>query len=347
MKKVGINGLGRIGRTSLRVWWQFHRNEISIDMINTSGSMDVEGWANLVKYDTNYGPFDAQIRTEKVKSAKEAVPGDNIIGYIFLDDHRITITAGRDPAQIPWGENGIDTVLESTGVFTDTPHASAHLTGGAKKVIISAPAKDAETPLYVLGVKGDDGSKQVTSNASCTTNCAAPVMMVLSREFGIEKAMLNTTHAYTDDQNLQDNSHQDPRRSRNAAQNIIPTSTGAAKAVGEVVPAIKGIFDGVSMRVPVSTGSLSDMVMIFKRDVTIQEVNDALIKASENELKGILAVTYDPIVSHDIVGRRESSIVDLALTNVVGGNMVRVISWYDNEFGYCNRLIEQACADFN
>ena len=344
MKKIGINGLGRIGRTSLRVWWQYHRQEVSLNMINTSGSMDVDGWANLLKYDTNYGPFQGEIRYEQLKTSKEATPEDSLIGYIYLNDHKIAITAQRDPALIPWGQYGIETVLESTGAFLDTKTAGGHLTGGAQKVIISAAAKDKDIPLYVLGVKGDDGSHNITSNASCTTNCSAPIIMIMNREFGIEKAMLNTTHSYTDDQNLQDNSHKDPRRSRNAARNIVPTTTNAATAVAEVVPEVKGIFDGVSMRVPTSTGSISDIVMLLKRNVTIEEVNAALIKASEGELKGILAVTNDPVVSSDIVGRRESSIVDLELTNVVADNLVRVVSWYDNEFGYCNRLVEQACA---
>ena len=343
MKRIGINGFGRIGRTSLRVWWLYHRGEMEVDMINTSGSMDVDGWANLLKYDTNYGRLDADVKFEKVQGRKEVTDENPVLGYIFLNEHRITVTAQRDPVKIPWGQYGIDTILESTGIFLDSESAGGHLAGGAKKVILSAAAKDAEIPIYVLGVKNDDGSKNITSNASCTTNCAAPIIKVMSENFGIEKAMLNTTHAYTDDQNLQDNSHKDPRRARNAARNIVPTSTNAASAVGEVISEIKGIFDGVSMRVPVSVGSISDIVMVLKRDVTVEEVNEVLVRASEGELKGIMAISTDPIVSQDIVGRRESSIVDLPLTNVVGGNLVRVVSWYDNEFGYCNRLIEQAC----
>ena len=342
MKKIGINGFGRIGRTSARVWWLYHRDEVELAMINTSGSMDVEGWAQLLKRDTNYGVLADEVTWETVQGCKEVTDENPLLGYIYLGGRKIAVTAQREPAKIPWGQYGVETVLESTGVFLDSESAGGHLAGGAQKVILSAAAKDPNIPLYVLGVKNDDGSHNITSNASCTTNCAAPVMMVMSREFGIEKALLNTTHAYTDDQNLQDNSHKDLRRARNAARNIVPTSTNAASAVGQVVPEMQGIFDGVSMRVPVSTGSISDMVMVLKREVSVEEVNEVLTRASENELQGIMAVTREPIVSNDIVGRRESSIVDLELTNVVGGNLVRVVSWYDNEFGYCNRLIEQA-----
>ncbi|MCL2110311.1 type I glyceraldehyde-3-phosphate dehydrogenase [Microgenomates group bacterium] len=341
MKKIGINGFGRIGRTSLRVWWLYHRDSVEVTLINTSGSMDVDGWAHLLKYDTNYGPLNAEITFEKIKSVKETTPEDCLIGRIFIDGRAIAITAQKDPALIPWGQFEVDTVLESTGVFLERDTAGKHLTAGAKKVILSAAAKDQDIPIYVVGVKDDDGSSDIISNASCTTNCAAPIIKVLSEKIGIQKALLNTTHAYTDDQNLQDNSHKDLRRARNSARSIIPTTTNAATAVSKVVPAVEGIFDGVSMRVPVSVGSISDIVMLLSRDTSIEEVNNLLAQAAHEELRNILAVTKEELVSQDIVGRRESSIVDLNLTNVVGGNLVRVVSWYDNEFGYCNRLIEQ------
>lgn len=341
-KKLAINGFGRIGRTSLRVWWQFFRDQADLVAINTSGSMDVSGWANLLKYDSNYGLFpDGEVGYQELQSAKEATDKNPLLGYLFINDYKIAVLAQRDPAKIPWENSGAKIILESTGAFTTKEKASAHLHGTVQKVIISAPPKDKEIPIFVIGVKGDDGSSPIISNASCTTNCVAPIIKVMSEKFGIQKAMLNTTHAYTDDQNLQDNSHSDPRRARSAGVNIVPTTTGAAIAVGAVVPAVSGIFNGVSMRVPVSTGSISDVVMLLDRDVTIDEVNSALSKASEAELSGIMSVTREPLVSRDIVGRRESCIVDLTMTDVVGGNLVRVLGWYDNEFGYCNRFVQQ------
>ena len=233
-------------------------------------------------------------------------------------------------------------VIESTGVFTSEEKASLHFEGGAKNVIISAPAKGGQVSTSVLGVNDFEKNMHVFSNASCTTNCVAPVVRLISKHFGIEKAFLTTIHSYTDDQNTQDNSHKDMRRARSAAENIIPTSTGAAIATTEIIPEIKGIFDGLAIRVPTPVGSLSDIVMVTEKEVTTQVVNEMFeAEAQKPEWKGILAVTHDPVVSSDIVGRSESSIVDLSLTNVVGGNLLKVISWYDNEWGYCNRLIEQ------
>lgn len=345
----GINGFGRIGRTAFRVWWQYHRYSANLAMINTSGSMEVDGWAYLLKYDSNYGVFSEEIRTETIRKAKEATDENPEIGFIFIGDRKIVITAQRAPEKLPWGVNGVHTVIESTGVFTDSEGASKHLQGGAQRVIISAPPKGDGIGTYVIGVNadglsgGDSDAIKILSNASCTTNCVAPVTSVMVSSFGVEKAIMSTIHAYTDDQNLHDNSHRDARRSRAAAKNIVPTTTGAAVAVTETIPELKGLFDGISYRVPVSVGSLSDMVFVTRRPVTIEEVNNALSEAAgQDRWRGVLAVSTDPIVSQDIVGRRESSIVDLPLTNVVGGNLVKVVSWYDNEYGYCNRLVEQA-----
>ncbi|PWU22514.1 type I glyceraldehyde-3-phosphate dehydrogenase [Candidatus Cerribacteria bacterium 'Amazon FNV 2010 28 9'] len=345
---IGINGFGRIGRTSFRVWYEKHRDTSSLVAVNTSGSMDIAAWAHLLKYDSNYGVWSQEIKVEEHQKAKAATDADPLIGTFIIGDKHIQVLAQRDPAKLPWGSLNVDTVIESTGIFITQEKASEHLAGGAKRVIISAPPKGEGIGTYVIGVneeqaQGVDKSKTIISNASCTTNCVAPVIAVLHSTFGIKKALMTTIHAYTDDQNLQDNSHRDLRRARSAAKNIVPTSTGAAIAVTETVPELKGLFDGLSMRVPVSTGSLSDMTMVLARPVTVEEINKALIDASQTpRWKGILATTTDPIVSSDIVGRSESSIVDLALTQVMGGDLVKVVSWYDNEWGYCNRLVEQA-----
>lgn len=341
MKSFGINGFGRIGRTAFRVWWLHHRDELDLKVINTSGSMDIESWAHLIRYDSNYGSFSEPITVTRQQSRKDATDENPVLGTFSIGDRTIVVTAQRDPAKIPWGQNGVEVVIESTGAFTDAEKAKAHLQGGAQKIIISAPGTG-ELDTNVIGVRDNNHAFQVLSNASCTTNCVAPVAQVMFQNFGIEKAMMTTIHSYTDDQNLHDNSHKDLRRARAAAMNIVPTSTGAAKAVGLVIPELQGIFDGLAIRVPTATGSLSDMVFVTKRETSVEEVNDVFTKASqEPNWQGLLAVTTDPIVSSDIKGRRESSIVDLELTNVIGGNLVKVVSWYDNEFGYCNRLVEQ------
>lgn len=347
MHTFGINGFGRIGRTTFRVWWQFHRHDAELVMINTSGSMEVAQWAHLLKYDSNYGVLQEDISVEIIRAAKDATDEHPEIGYIIINDKRVLLTAQRDPAKLPWGKYGVQSVIESTGVFTSEEKAGLHLQGGATKVIISAPPKGSGIETAVIGVnagafKESSHSVTILSNASCTTNCVAPVAQVIFSEFGIEKAMMTTVHAYTDDQNLHDNSHRDMRRARSAARNIVPTTTGAAIAVTETIPELKGLFDGLAIRVPVSTGSISDMTFLVSRQTTKEEINAVLTKASQEERwSGILAVTNDPIVSSDIVGRRESSIVDLDLTNVVGGTMIKVVSWYDNEYGYCNRLVDQ------
>lgn len=338
----GINGFGRIGRTSLRVWWQYHRERIALSAINTSGSMELVDWAHLLKYDTNYGIFD-HIESIDVQQSKKEVSDENpVLGSIKIAGvDPIVVTAQRDPAKIPWGRFGVATVIESTGVFRTEETARAHLTGGAQSVIISAPAKGEGVQTAVIGVNEADGT--IRSNASCTTNCVAPVAQIMTTRFGVEKATLTTIHSYTDDQNTQDNSHKkDLRRARAAAENIIPTSTGAAKATAAVIPELAGMFDGMAVRVPTPVGSLSDMVFITRRPTTVEEVNQVFEEESQSDRwRGILAVTTEPIVSSDIVGRRESSIVDLSLTQVIGDTLVKVVSWYDNEYGYCNRLIEQ------
>ncbi len=341
MQTFGINGFGRIGRTAFRIWWVYHCDRIDLKVINTSGSMPVRDWVHLIKYDSNYGLFNEQITFTETQSPKEATDENPVIGTISLGGRTITVTAQRDPAKIPWGAQGVEVVIESTGIFTSADKAGAHLTAGAKKVIITAPAKGGVVT-NVIGVSEQPSSAAIISNASCTTNCISPVAAVMHSVFGIAKATLTTIHSYTDDQNLHDNSHRDLRRARAAALNIVPTTTGAAIATTEVIPELKGLFDGLSMRVPTPVGSLSDMVFVLKRKTTVEEVNQAFREATQHpRWQGILAVTDEPLVSHDIIGRKESAIVDLALTQVIDGDLVKVIAWYDNEFGYCNRLIEQ------
>ena len=340
--KIGINGFGRIGRLSLRISLLKHSGNVEIVAINTSGSMDVDGWAYLLKYDTMYRKFEKNVVVEKTKEAKEATDEDPLIGYFKIDGNKIPILAQRDPEKIPWGKYGVDVVIESTGRFTTEEDAKKHAMAGAKKVVISAPSKGGNVGTYVLGVNEVKKEAQIISNASCTTNCTAPVAAIMHAKFGIEKALMTTIHGYTDDQNLQDNSHKKLRRSRAAAENIIPTTTGAAKATIETIPELEGLFDGKALRVPVATGSITDFVFVLKKKVTVDEVNKVFEEATKNPLyKGIVAVNKEPIVSSDIIGRSESAIVDLELTQVVDGNLVKVFAWYDNEWGYANRLVEQ------
>ncbi len=343
-----INGFGRIGRLATRVWWEHHKDELTLSAINTSGSMDVDGWAHLLKYDTTYRQFKGEVSFEKYQSAKDATAEDPLIGYLILDETKIPVFAERDPSKIPWGKYGVEIVIESTGAFTTEEKAKAHLASGAKQVVISAPAKGGNVPTSVIGVNEVDIVNQdktstigVLNNASCTTNCIAPVAAVLMARLGIAKAAMTTVHSYTDDQKLQDGSHKDLRRARAGAANIIPTSTGAAIATTETIPELKGMFDGVALRVPTITGSLTDFAFVVKRPTTAEEVNTIFRQASlEARWSGILAVTDEPLVSSDIIGRRESAIVDLGLTKVVGGDLVKVYAWYDNEWGYSNRLVE-------
>ena len=322
---------------------------MNLAAINTSGSMDIEGWAHLLKYDTTYGLFPGTIAHEKYQSAKDATDADPLIGYLILDTkYKIPVFAQRDPSKIPWGKYQVEVVIESTGAFTTEEKARKHLTGGAKQVVISAPGKGGNIPTSVIGVNEDKVMLQdrqntlaVLNNASCTTNCVAPVALVVQEKLGISKAAMTTIHSYTDDQNLQDASHRDLRRARAAAHNIVPTSTGAAIAATEAIPELKGLFDGIALRVPTITGSITDFTFLVKRKTTIEEVNNYFRQATlETRLAGILAVTDEPIVSSDIIGRRESSIVDLGLTQVIDGDLVKIFAWYDNEWGYSNRLVE-------
>ena len=320
--KVGINGFGRIGRQVFRI---LHERGVEVALINDL--TDNKTLAHLLKYDSTYGRF----------------PG--AVGYdeknLYVAGKAIRATAIKDPREIPWKQAGVGVVVESTGVFTDGEKARAHLEAGAKKVIITAPAKN-EDITVVLGVNHeqyDPAKHHIISNASCTTNSLAPVMKVLEEAFGVEKALMTTVHSYTNDQRLLDLPHKDLRRARAAALNIIPTTTGAAKATALVLPSLKGRFDGMALRVPTPTGSISDITALLKREVTAEEVNAALKAAAEGPLKGILAYTEDEIVLRDIVMDPHSSIVDGKLTKAIG-NLVKVFAWYDNEWGYANRVAD-------
>ena len=324
--RVGINGFGRIGRNFWRAV-NASGSDRGIEIVAANDLGDLATMAHLLKYDTVVGPLAEPV----------TVDGDTI----RVGDKAIKILAERDPAQLPWGDLGVDVVIESTGRFTAGPAAKAHLAGGAKKVIISAPAKEEDITI-VMGVnddKYDPDSHHIISNASCTTNCIAPMAKVLLDNFGIVKGLMTTTHAYTQDQNLQDGPHKDLRRARAAAQNVVPTSTGAAKATSLVLPELKGKLDGIAMRVPVITGSVTDLVVELGKEATRDEVNAAFKAAGEGALKGILYYTEDPIVSSDIIGSPASCTFDSALT-MTFGNQAKIIGWYDNEFGYSNRLAD-------
>lgn len=342
MVKVGINGFGRIGRIAFRIGVLKHASEAEFVAINTSGSMEASGWAHLLNYDTAYGKFEKEVKAEEVKKAEEATDEDPLIGNLIVEGKKIPLLVQRDLAKIPWAKYQVDVVIESTGKFASEEDAKKHALGGAKRVVVSAPVKGGNVGTYIIGVNEYKGEAEVLSNSSCTTNCVAPVAAVLHSKFGIEKAAMTTAHGYTDDQNLQDNSHKDLRRARAAAMNIVPTTTGAAVSTTETIPELKGLFDGAALRIPVLTGSITDFTLVLKKEVTVEEVNQAFIEASENPLyKGILGVTKEPLVSSDIIGRSESAIVDLGLTQVIGGNLVKIFAWYDNEWGYANRLVEQ------
>jgi len=322
--RVGINGFGRIGRNYFRALLE-QGADIEIVAVNDLG--DTATTAHLLKYDTILGRLKAEVT--------------HTADTITVDGHTIKVLSERNPADIPWGELGVDIVIESTGIFTKKADAAKHIAGGAKKVLISAPAKDEDITI-VMGVnqdKYDAANHHVISNASCTTNCVAPMAKVLLENFGIVKGMMTTVHAYTNDQRILDFPHSDLRRARAAAENIIPTTTGAAKATSLVIPELAGKLDGIAMRVPVPTGSVTDLVIELEREVTKDEVNTAFQKAAEGQLKGIVDYTEDPIVSSDIVNWPASCTFDSSLTMVQGKN-VKVIGWYDNEWGYSNRLVD-------
>jgi glyceraldehyde 3-phosphate dehydrogenase (phosphorylating) len=322
--KVGINGFGRIGRNVVRAG--LHNS--NIEFVAANDLTDTKTLAHLLKYDSILGPLDAEVKAED--------------DAIVVDGKRIKIFAIKDPAELDWASVGAQIVIESTGKFTDGTQAGKHLRGPVKKVIISAPAKNEDVTL-VLGVNDNTynpAKHNIISNASCTTNCLAPVVKVLEDTFGIEKGSMTTIHSYTNDQNVLDFPHKDLRRARAAALNMIPTSTGAAKAIGLVIPELKGKLDGYAMRVPTPDVSVVDFVAVLKKNTTAEEVNAALKAASENGLKGILAYTEDPVVSSDMMHNPNSSIVDAQLTKVLGGNLVKVVSWYDNEWGYSKRIVD-------
>ncbi len=345
MINAAINGFGRIGRLTVRVWLDRDDlfQKIDIIAINTSGSMPIGGWAHLLKYDTAYGPLKEEISVEEIQKPEEVTDKNPLLGFFSIKGRKISILAQPEPKKLPWKKYQIDLVVESTGKFRAQEDASAHLKAGAKKVLLSAPGKDGSISTHVLGVKEYRGKGKIADNASCTTNCVAPVAAIMHSEFGIKKATLTTIHAYTDGQRLQDNSHKDLRRARAAALNIVPTTTGAAKTTTKIIPELQGLFDGIAIRVPVITGSISDLVFVLNKKVTVEEINEALKKASKSpRWKGIVAVTHEPLVSSDIIGRKESTIVDLSFTQVIGGDLVKILAWYDNEWGYTNRLLEQA-----
>ena len=330
MIKLAINGFGRIGRNAFKI--AFERRDVKIVAINDL--TDTKTLAHLLKHDSSYGTYDRDVKFDE----------ENLI----VDGEKIRVFSEKEPNNLPWGEYQVDVVIESTGFFTDPKKAADHLEAGARKVVISAPAKGEGAKTIVIGVNEDTVTEddKILSNASCTTNCIAPVMKVLEDNFGIEKALMTTVHSYTASQRILDAPAKDLREARAAAENIVPTSTGASKAAALTIPALKGKFDGLSIRVPTPVVSLSDITAVLKRDTTIEELQEIFKKAAKEPFyEGILGVSEEPLVSIDYRGNSHSSIVDLSLINVVGGNLVKIVAWYDNEWGYSNRLVELA-SDF-
>jgi glyceraldehyde 3-phosphate dehydrogenase len=322
--KVGINGFGRIGRNVFRAALA----NPNVEIVVVNDLTDAATLAHLLKYDSVHGTLNAEVKVDN--------------GTILVNGKAIKVLAERDPAALPWGKLGVDVVVESTGRFTDAPKAAAHITAGAKKVIISAPAKNEDITI-VMGVnhnKYDAAKHHVISNASCTTNCLAPFAKVLHEKFGIKRGLMTTVHAYTNDQQILDLPHSDLRRARAAGLSIIPTTTGAAKAVALVLPELKGKLNGFAMRVPTPNVSVTDLVVELEKSATAEEINAALKAAAEGELKGIMAYSEEPLVSKDYNGNPHSSIIDALSTMVVEGNMAKVVSWYDNEWGYSNRVVD-------
>ncbi len=324
--KVAINGFGRIGRNVFRVIAERPNSGIEVVAINDLADDDI--LAYLLKYDSVMGPFEGDLSV-----------ADNVM---HAAGHEIQMLMERNPGDLPWAELGVDVVVEATGVFRSRAQLQGHLDAGAKRVVLTVPAKDEIDATVVLGVNDEelDETDLIISNASCTTNCLAPVAKVLQEKFGIKHGVMTTVHAYTNDQRLADVPHKDLRRSRAATENIIPTTTGAAKAVGIVLPELDGKLDGMAMRVPVPDGSIVDLVVELENDATIEEINAAMKEAAETDLAGILQYSEEPLVSTDIIGNPYSSIFDAGSTQVLGGNLVKVISWYDNEWGYSNRVVD-------
>jgi glyceraldehyde 3-phosphate dehydrogenase len=341
--RVAINGFGRIGRQAFKL--ALNNPELEVVAINDLTDPDV--LAHLLQHDSVYGTYSQKVGLEE--KHEKANANTYSVGNLIVDKRKFAIFAEKDPALLPWKDLDIDLVIESTGRFTTSEKAGAHLKAGAKKVIISAPAKDKGlTPTFIIGVNHDKyGKEQIISNASCTTNCITPVATILHEKFGIKKMMMTTIHAITAEQNLVDGPppplHKDLRRMRAAGENIVPTTTGATIAATEVIPDLKGEFGGMAFRVPVKCGSLSDFTALLDKEVSVEEVNQAFTDAAKQPLwKGILEVTNEPLVSSDIIGNPHSTIVDLSLTQVVDRDLVKIVAWYDNEFGYSNRLVEQA-----
>ncbi|MEX1004316.1 MAG: type I glyceraldehyde-3-phosphate dehydrogenase [Acidimicrobiia bacterium] len=324
--KVAINGFGRIGRNVFRVILQ--RDDPNIEVVAINDLADDDVLAYLLEYDSVMGPLGQKVEV--------------VDGVMNVGRHSVKMLMERNPADLPWANLGVDVVVEATGIFRSRDKLQLHVDAGAKRVILTVPAKDEIDEMVVLGVNDDvlDTSDVIVSNASCTTNCLAPIAKVLDDAFGIERGIMTTVHAYTNDQRLADVPHADLRRSRAATENIIPTTTGAAKAVGKVLPNLNGKLDGMAMRVPVPDGSTVDLVVELSKDVTVDDVNAAVKAAAEGPLKGIIQYSEDPLVSTDIIGNPHSSIFDAESTQVLGGNLVKVLSWYDNEWGYSNRVVD-------
>lgn len=339
MLKVAINGFGRIGRSAFKVAIEKHVESLEIVAINDLTSPEV--LAHLLKYDSAYGVWNHEVSADASPTIGASV------GNIIVDGKKYPVLAEKEPVKLPWRDLGVDVVIESTGRFADAEGMKQHLTAGAKKVVLSAPAKGEGVETLVLGVNADQyKGEQLVNNASCTTNCIAPVVAIIDQKFGVAKAIMTTVHAVTAEQNLVDGpppggKAKDLRRARAAYVNIIPTSTGAALATTEAIPSLKGLFDGRALRVPVITGSISDITFVLKKKTTVEEVNQVIKDACDNKMKGIVAYSEGALVSTDIIGRPESAIVDLPLTQVVDGDLVKIFAWYDNEYGYANRLIEQ------
>jgi len=325
--KIAINGFGRIGRPSLKI--AMENPNVEVVAINDLG--DIENLAYLLKYDTAYGVYGKEVE----------VDGD----ILRVDGKDIKVLSEREPAKLPWNDLGVDVVLECTGVFKDREGAGGHLQAGAKKVILSAPTKDKSIKTIVLGCNEQDllTDDDIISNASCTTNCIAPMIKIIDENFGVEKSLMSTIHSYTSTQAIVDGpGGKDQRRGRAAAQNIVPSTTGAAIAATLTMPDLKGIFDGMAFRVPTLVGSISDIIVVTKKETTVEEVNEAFEKAAGGKLAGIMQTTKEQLVSHDIVGNSHSCVVQTDLTKVIGGNMIKVVGWYDNEWGYSNRMVEMA-----
>lgn len=322
--KIAINGFGRIGRAAAKVIL----DKPNMELVAVNDLCDLPTLAHLLKYDSCYGIYEKEVGYDN--------------NELLVNNHKVHFYSEKDPTKLPWRELEVDVVIESTGIFLTKEAASGHIEAGAKKVVLSAPPKD-ETPMYVIGVNADKyAGEKIISCASCTTNCITPVMKILEDNFGVEKSLMTTIHSYTADQNLVDGPHKDLRRARAAACNIVPTTTGAAKAAFKAIPALEGRFDGLAIRVPTPIVSLSDITVVLKKKTDVEELNKIFIEASETEYQGILVASDEPLVSTDLIQNSASSIVDLSLIQVVKGDLVKVISWYDNEWGYSNRLVELA-----